>query len=353
MTRSARALLVVLAGALLVVMAQSRDARSAGAITTKEWTLYKEKFLDPSGRIIDNANGKISHSEGQGYGLLLSYLADNRGDFDRIWAFTRTEMLVRNDGLAAWKWDPAAAPHVADTNNASDGDVLIAYGLALAGAAWQRPDLSASARNIAVALAAGGLETVGDLVLLKPGNSGFAASDRKDGPVVNPSYWVFEAFPVLAELVPDGPWREVDDSGKALLAASMKIGVSSLPPDWVSLKAKPRPADGFPQEFSYNAVRIPLYLVRSGNRDRALLEPFMTQMPDQKGRVRIVNIATGQTRQLLDDAGYRIIPALVSCVLDGTPLPDDMRSFTPTDYYPSTLQLLALSYARRHKPDCL
>ncbi|MER8826428.1 glycosyl hydrolase family 8 [Mesorhizobium sp. M0938] len=332
---------------------QSGDVRAAGAITAEEWSLYKEKFLDPSGRIIDNANGKISHSEGQGYGLLLSYLADNKGDFDRIWAFTRTEMLVRGDGLVAWKWDPAAVPHVADTNNASDGDVLIAYGLALAGAAWQRPDLSASARNIAAALAANGLETVGDLVLLKPGNSGFSAGDRKDGPVVNPSYWVFEAFPVLAELVPDGPWRELDGSGKHLLATSMKIGPSSLPPDWVSLKAKPRAADGFPPEFSYNAVRIPLYLLRSGNRDRALLEPFMTQMRDQNGRVRIVDIATGQTRQLLDDAGYRIIPALVACVLDGTPLPDDTRSFSPTDYYPSTLQLLALSYARRNKPDCL
>lgn len=353
MKYSVRALVVVLAAALPVVMAQSRDVRAAEAISAKEWTLYKEKFLDPAGRIIDNVNGKISHSEGQGYGLLLSYLADNRGDFDRIWAFTRTEMLVRDDGLAAWKWDPAAVPHVADTNNASDGDVLIAYGLALAGSAWQRPDLSASGRNIAVALAAGGLETMGDLVLLKPGNSGFAAGDREDGPVVNPSYWVFEAFPELAELVSGGPWRELGDSGKALLMASMKIGPSSLPPDWVSLKAKPRPAEGFPQEFSYNAFRIPLYLVRSGSRDRALLEPFMIQMRDQKGRVRIVDIATGQTRQLLDDAGYRIIPALVSCVLDGTPLPEEMQSFAPTDYYPSTLQLLALSYARRHHPECL
>ncbi|UVK37813.1 endoglucanase [Mesorhizobium sp. AR10] len=326
---------------------------AAGAITAGEWSLYKEKFLDPAGRIVDNANGNISHSEGQGYGLLLAYLADNRGDFDRIWAFTRTEMLVRDDGLAAWKWDPGTAPHVTDTNNATDGDLLIAYGLALAGSAWHRPDLTGSAINIATALADGGLETVGDLVLLKPGNSGFGAGDRADGPVVNPSYWVFEALPVMAELVPDGPWRELADNGKALLVRSMKIGPSNLPPDWVSLKAKPRPADGFPQEFSYNAVRIPLYLVRSGSRDRALLEPFLAQMPDPDGRVRIVDIATGQTRELLADNGYRIIPALVSCVLDGSRLGAELQAFTPTEYYPSTLQLLALSYVRRHHRECL
>jgi endoglucanase len=76
-------------------------------------------------------------------------------------------------------------------------------------------------------------------------------------------------------------------------------------------------------------------------------------MPDRDGRVRIVDIATGQTRELLADAGYRIIPSLVSCVLDGTRLSDELQSFTPTDYYPSTLHLLALSYVRRHHRECL
>jgi len=326
---------------------------AASAVTPDEWALYKDKFLDPAGRIIDNANGGISHSEGQGYGLLLSYLAGNRGDFDRIWAFTRTEMMVRDDGLVAWKWDPAAKPHISDTNNASDGDLLIAYGLALAGEAWHRPDLTQSANGMAASLAAGSLETVGDLVLLKPGNSGFASGDRADGPVVNPSYWVFEALPVLAELAPAGPWNELADNGRALLVRAMKIGPSNLPPDWVSLKAEPAVADGFPQEFSYNALRIPLYLVRAGIHDRDLLAPFMSQMLDDQGRVRVVDIATGQTRQLLADSGYRIIPALVSCVLDGKPLAGDLQSFLPTDYYPSTLQLLALAYARRHHPECL
>ncbi|WP_421914384.1 glycosyl hydrolase family 8 [Mesorhizobium sp.] len=353
MTTPGLRLLMMLAAMVSILAAQSPPAVAGGAITTAEWTLYRDKFLDPAGRIVDNANADISHSEGQGYGLLLSYLADNRGDFDRIWAFTRTEMLVRNDGLAAWKWDPVATPHVTDTNNATDGDLLIAYGLALAGSAWHRPDFTAAAAGIATALAAGGLEKVGDAVLLKPGNAGFGAADRQDGPVVNPSYWVFEALPVMAELVPDGPWRELADNGRALLAASMKIGQSGLPPDWVSLKTVPRAADGFPQDFGYNAIRIPLYLVRAGIRDRAMLEPFAAHMVEADGRLRIVDIATGQTRQLLDDAGYRIIPALVACVLDGKKLPDRLQSFAPTDYYPSTLHLLALSYARRHDPECL
>jgi endoglucanase len=260
---------------------------------------------------------------------------------------------LRDDGLAAWRWDPAASPHVTDTNNATDGDLLIAYGLTLAGAAWHRPDLTAAATTIATALAAGGMETAGGVVLLKPANVGFGAADREDGPVVNPSYWVFEALPLMAELVPDGPWRNLADNGRALVGTAMKIGASGLPPDWVSLKAIPRAADGFPQDFGYNAIRIPLYLIRAGFRERALLEPFAAHMSDAEGRLRIVDVATGETRQLLDDAGYRIIPALVACVLDGKKLPDRVRAFLPTDYYPSTLHLLALSYARGHEPGCL
>ena len=326
---------------------------SAASVTEQEWTSYRDKFLDKSGRIIDNANNNISHSEGQGYGLLLAYLADNRGDFDKIWAFTRTEILLRDDGLAVWKWDPAANPHVSDANNATDGDLLIAYAAALAGKDWQRADLTAAAGSMARSLASDGIVRTGGMVLLKPGNDGFGAADRDDGPVVNPSYWVFEALPTMASLAPDAPWGELAEGGNRLLAMARQMGPSQLPPDWVSLKAKPAPAEGFPQEFGYNAVRIPLYLMRAGTMDRATLQPFLENMTDEQGRVLIVDIASGSTKQALDDAGYRIIPALIRCVLDGQSLPEDLRDFSPTDYYPSTLHLLGLSFARARHPECL
>lgn len=326
---------------------------AAASIGADEWQAYKDSFLDPSGRIVDTGNKGISHSEGQGYGLLLSYLADRRGDFDTIWAFTRTELLLRDDGLSAWRWDPAATPHVSDANNATDGDLLIAYAAALAGRDWKRPDLTAAATVMASALARDGMETIGGAVMLKPASAGFGADDRPDGPVVNPSYWVFEALPVMAGLAPSGPWSELAADGGRLVAASARIGPAMLPPDWVSLKSRPAPADGFPQEFGYNALRIPLYLLRAGSRDRSLLEPFQQNMVDEEGRVRIVDIKSGTTRQTLDDAGYRIIPALVGCVLDRKKLADDLKRFRPTDYYPSTLHLLALSFARRGHPECL
>ncbi|MEK1927740.1 MAG: glycosyl hydrolase family 8, partial [Rhizobium giardinii] len=155
-------------------------------ISTEAWQAYKTKFLDPGGRIIDDGNGNISHSEGQGYGLLLSVLAGSPADFELIWTFTRTELVLRNDGLAAWKWSPGAKPHVTDVNNATDGDILIAYALGLAGQQWGRRDYTAAGAAIASAILAKTVVEEGVRTLLLPGAMGFSAGDRRDGPVINP-----------------------------------------------------------------------------------------------------------------------------------------------------------------------
>ena len=70
------------------------------------WQSYKDRFVDKSGRVIDNGNKKISHSEGQGFSMLLALAADDPKTFERIWAFTREHMMVRKDNLVAWRWSP-------------------------------------------------------------------------------------------------------------------------------------------------------------------------------------------------------------------------------------------------------
>jgi endo-1,4-beta-D-glucanase Y len=182
---------LLLLGAL-PAMAHAQETN--GTIQESEWVAYKERFVAENGRVIDDANGRISHSEGQGYGLLLALLANDRADFARIWTFTNTRLLLRDDGLAVWKWDPDAEPHVSDPNNASDGDLLIAYALARAGTQWNDARFTDAARQIATALADEAIFEQNDRLMLRPGVVGFGADDRPDGPVVNLSYWVFEAF---------------------------------------------------------------------------------------------------------------------------------------------------------------
>ena len=326
----------------------------AGSVTTQEWEAYRSSFVDGSGRVIDNANGGISHSEGQGYGLLLAFAAGDRQTFERIWAFTLTEFLIRDDGLAVWKWDPASKPHVPDPNNASDGDILIAYALAKAGAGWRQPRYTAAAQKLAKAIGRNLLGQRDGTSYLLPGATGFGERDRADGPVINLSYWVFEAFPVLASLAPQYDWSGVARNGIVMLQQA-SAGRARLPTDWTSIRDRLqfRPADGFPTEFGYNAVRIPLYLLRAGVVDTPWLRTLNQRWALNGEGPAVVDVVTGKTRERLSEQGYAALSAALSCALDGTPVHAQLRSFEPGHYYPSTLYLLSMSLLRERYPQCL
>lgn len=316
-----------------------------------EWTAYAQRFVDSGGRVIDDANGGISHSEGQGYGMLLAWLAGNRADFERIWSFTRVHLMLRDDGLFVWKWLPDSQPPVPDPNNAADGDILIAYALALAGRQWNEERYLSQAREIAAALVRHSIYQWDEMYLISPGTGGFAQQDRPDGPVVNLSYWVFEALPLLEQLAPEGEWEQVANSGLELLRMSA-FSDRNLPPDWLSVPHL-APAEGFPPQFSYDAMRIPFYMVRAHQDDEELLEQMRQGMTGPGGGIVPVDLETGEAGAELLDSGYRIVPALIDCALDGAVLPEELLSFEPTVYYPSTLHLLSLAHVRTERPECL
>lgn len=325
-----------------------------GFISPSDWEAYRTRFIDDNGRVIDNANGNISHSEGQGYGLLLAFAADDRLTFEKIWAFTHTEFLIRDDGLAVWKWDPGATPHVTDRNNATDGDILIAYALAKAGAAWQDQRYNQAARKLATAIGKVAIAKNDDSPFLLPGVKGFGQADRRDGPVVNLSYWIFEALPVLGGLAPEYDWSGVWREGIALVQQAT-AGRFHLPAEWLSIRTRmqPRLAEGFEPEFGYNSLRIPLYLLRAEMADMAWLKTLKQRwMTDQEG-VALVNVVTGEVRERLTDQGYVALSAALSCALDGTKVPDALKTFDPQFYYPASLYLLSMSLIREKYPQCL
>jgi endoglucanase len=324
-----------------------------GTIAAADWDAYRSHFVDPTGRVIDNANGNISHSESQGYGLLLAFAANDRQTFEQIWTFTFTEFLLRDDGLAVWKWDPNATPHVSDRNNATDGDILIAYALAKAGAAWREQRFTLMAQRIARAIGKNLISRSTGRPILLPGTKGFGFNERPDGPVINLSYWVFEAFPTLAALAPEYDWSGVSREGLVFLQQANATKIR-LPPDWLSVRDRGqfRPADGLPPEFGYNSLRIPLYLLRSGMADTEWLRTLKQRWLGNEG-VAIVNVQTGQVQERLKDQGYRALSATLACALDQTRVPDDLKTFEPNLYYPSTLYLLSMSMIGEKYPQCL
>ncbi|WP_323013991.1 glycosyl hydrolase family 8 [Devosia sp.] len=332
----------------MVGFAMPQPAFADTAFRQGEWQSYVGNFVTGDGRVLDTANGDISHSESQGYGLLLSVLADDRPMFERIWSFTGSSLLVRDDGLAAWRWDPASVPAITDANNATDGDMLIAYGLLRAAALWDEPAYAAAATPIVKTIGQTLLVQADGLRAILPGAEGF--TDAQGGPILNPSYWIFEVFPAFADVDPGSGWEGQTRTGLDILRRAA-LTPAGIPADWVQLTdGAIRPAPGFEPEFGYNGIRIPLYLMRAG-LDPAFLRPFLKNAPAPD--LAKIDVMSGNTTEPIGEPGYRLIRAAMDCALNGTPVPVELQTMTPSSYYAATLQLLMLDHLRRQRTDCL
>jgi endoglucanase len=318
-----------------------------------EWSAYASTFVTPDGRVVDNANGDVSHSEGQGYGLLLAAVADDPERFETIWNWTRTHMQVRRDRLLSWQWDPRKG-QIADANNATDGDILVAWALAEGARRFARADYLAAAKGIAEAIGAETIKSTADGPILLPAAAGFEHDDQPDGPVINLSYWVFPAFPVLKELAPGYDWEGLQDNGLRILAAS-HFGPLRLPSDWQSVAgASPAPAKKFPAEFGYNAIRLPLYLAwKGGEASRRALRRFVSLWRGKGVGPFVIDVNTGSAGQAFEGAGYRLVIALARCVSIGQPIDGDLLRSRDPLYYPDTLRMLSLAVVQERFPQCL
>jgi endoglucanase len=316
------------------------------------WQAYKTRFVTDQGRVIDTGNGLISHSEGQGYAMLLAVAANDRQTFDLLWGWTRANLMVRDDQLVAWRWDPHHRPAVSDMNDASDGDILIAWALAEGSELWGDVSLRTAGRRMAVEVGRKLIVFKTKLgALLLPAVSGFSAEDRPDGPVVNLSYWVFPALARLPLVAPEIDWRGVAQSGLDLIKLA-RFGQTALPSEWISLKGgAAKPADGFPAQFGYNAIRIPLYLAWAGIGERQHYDPFEAWAARTRG-MSIVDVGTGKETSL-GEGGYGAVGSLTLCVTRGTPFDDVASDRVEENYYPATLRLLATLAAQMRYASCL
>ena len=356
---SSRILALLLAAALSLAPMLARAAspvpanEGAGIWGAGVWDSWKQHFLGGDGRVTDDANKGVSHTEGQGYGMLLAVFANDRAAFEKIWGFASRELYLRKDGLGAWKYVPDATPHVPDQNNATDGDLLIAWALAEAGKAWKEPKFIAAAKQIALAIGRNALASSSYGPVIKPGAVGFGVLDSEDGPVVNLSYWVYPAFDALKAVAPDVNWQDLRASGLALTQAA-RLGPAQLPPDWLSLRQiQPQAAKNFPAVFGYNAIRVPLYLAWAGLADADRLAPFAVQWRKSEQKPSVIDIATGRATEPMDDLGYQAVAALTRCAADGQKLPDELRLVRPDHYYSTTLHMLSLLAMRQRFPQCL
>ncbi|MBB3859983.1 endoglucanase [Novosphingobium hassiacum] len=297
------------------------------------WPQFRERFVLPAGRVIDNGNGNISHSEGQGYGMLLACLNGDRRTFDSLAQWTATTLLRHDVALHAWKYDPRDVNPVADPNNATDGDILIAWALARAAKQWKVAEYGLASRDIRKAIRSRlVVERAGSAVLL-PGLQGFNQDGRV---VVNPSYYIWSALDAFAALDGENVWGPVIDDGVKLLTAA-RFGPLALPVDWFEMDAagKLAPARDKPPRFGFDAIRVPLYAAAA--RRMAIAETAVAWWnglaKSGKAIPAWIDVMSGETAPFTLSAGGM---AVVSRAM-GTAQPDGLAE----DYYAAILQLLA------------
>ena len=316
------------------------------------WSAYKNRFVR-GGRVIDDVN-RISHSEGQGYAMLIAVKAGDRTAFEEIWQWTKRELYIDPSGLAAWKWDDRSAPKVADKNNASDGDILIAWALAEASERWGTMEHREAARDIIRAVGKGNIAPGPAGLSLLPGRIGFSPEDHPDGQVLNLSYWVFPAFERFKALDTGTDWAAVQATGLKLLRES-RFGPLRLPPDWIAVgSGQPAPAKAFPAKFSYNAIRIPLYLTWAKLTQPDLLRPFVGLWNDELNLGPFeVDLPSGSAQQTFGGTGFKAVIATAKCALHREKLHPSLRKIETDTYYSTTLHILSLIALQERYPECL
>ncbi|MDQ7990307.1 MAG: glycosyl hydrolase family 8 [Candidatus Dactylopiibacterium sp.] len=238
-----------------------------GQAFSKRYAQFAQRYVGADGAVRDSGNAGISHTEGQGVGLLFAAEAGDRAGFDRLWAFT--QKLRREDGLFSWKYEGG---RVADPNNASDGDIYIAWGLLHGAKRFGSPRHRDAARAILRAIRQKLLHQAPHGLVLLPGIQGFA--EPGEPVVVNPSYWVFPALSLFAQEDPAPEWDALLRSGREILGYA-RFGKYQLPPDWLALSDPVVPWEKRPPRFGYDAIRVPLYLAWPGQPAHPAVDRFV------------------------------------------------------------------------------
>ncbi len=349
--RGRRALLAGLGGTALAAAFPGQARAAAVASDQAQWLEFRHRFITADGRVVDTGNRNISHSEGQGYGLLLAEAFADRPTFDKLLGWTRATLL-RPEGLHAWRFRPGGVG-VDDQNNATDGDLYIGWALLRAAQRWGQGEYGQMGLALGQAIGQRLVLQVHGRTLLLPGGQGFAGANKV---LVNPSYYAFPALKAFGQASGDPVWQRLTDDGVKLLRQA-RYGRWGLPADWVELprgeSADPVMAEGRPTRFSYDAVRVPLHLAWAGLTEEPALDAA-TRFWAETGRdapPAWTDLRTGQLGAELASSGMVAIAAVSAESRRGRVTSETLPKVAQArDYYSAALTLLARLAANEAPP---
>lgn len=316
------------------------------------WMAWRTTHLDVSGRVIDGPQRSASHSEGQGYGMVLAAFFGDRSAFERMGDWTEINLAIRPDNLLAWRWLPDLPERVPDLNNASDGDLFYAWALLMGSTRFGNPQWRTRAIGIAndlVSRCVAMRPDRPDTPMLLPAVEGFTFPQRF---IFNPSYIMPRALRALAEASGQQVLSDLARSGVGLIT---ELSARGLTPDWVQITSEGvSAAPGFSPHAGYESIRVPLFLAWSGEQaNPAVARAAAAMARAPVGMTAVVkNVTTGQSLEYSSDPGYGAIAALTRCIAEGQ-LGASIPPFSSTQpYYPATLHLFTLLAQTERFPQC-
>ncbi|WP_454124017.1 glycosyl hydrolase family 8 [Kosakonia sp. Marseille-Q7440] len=298
------------------------------------WESYKARFLMPDGRIVDTGNNNVSHTEGQGFAMLMAVGNNDKAAFDSMWHWTHTTLQNKENGLFYWRYNPVEADPIADKNDATDGDILIAWALLKAGERWNLPAYTAASDAITQAVLKHTVTTFAGYHVMLPGAKGFNLNSRV---TLNPSYFIFPAWQDFANRSHRVIWQQLIDDGQKMVG-KMAFGKPRLPTDWVSLSADGTfsPATEWPPRMSYDAIRVPLYIAWH-NPQSELLTPWRSwwQGFERSKTPAWVNVTNNENAPYNMNEGLLAVRDLTVGEPTGEP-----QITAQDDYYSASLKML-------------
>lgn len=308
---------------------------SSEAFAETAWDTYRDRFVS-NGRVIDTGNENVSHSEGQGWGMMLAQHYNDQEAFNQIWKWTRRHLSRPDVSLFSWRYDPNEEPAVRDLNNATDGDLFIAWALYLAAERWNNANYASASKSIRSAIAENLTYDIAGFQVLLPGIDGFRRNEEVD---LNLSYWFIPALQDFAAIEPNGPWDRLIDDGVELLDQA-RFGAYLLPTDWFQLtqQGELSPATKWAPRFSFDAVRIPLYFVWGGREDASGLGSIAAfwNDPAHQPPSAWIDVETDERAEYPISRGVNAIKAYANGEALPSPFPQ-----AQDDYFSATLLLLA------------
>ncbi|MEA3228602.1 MAG: glycosyl hydrolase family 8 [Campylobacterota bacterium] len=263
------------------------------------WENFKKNFIQKDGRVVDPHNHNITHTESIGYTLYFSYKMDDKEVFNKVYNWSKNNLVKNESGLMGWKWGRDRKKRcwcMLDLTSASDANLWIAYSLYLMYERTGEFSYKKDADSLIDAIKKHQIISVNNETFLLSWEKKLIGSDAIQ---LNPSYLIFEIFEYMAKKDKDIIWNKLIKSS-ILLLKKARFSSLELNSDWVIYNLR---EDRYylplkHKLFGYDAIRVPLNIMRSNlplYEKRALLKPYKNYI-DMMPRVPlgVANLETGE-----------------------------------------------------------